>query len=72
MALQKFIGRKKELARLESMHKKPTPSLVVVKGRRRVGKSRLILEFASKHKQNKLWDFTGLAALLNLYKLDQA
>ena len=59
--MQTFIGRKKELERLEALHKKQTPNLVVVKGRRRVGKSRLIAEFASKHQQNKLWNFSGLA-----------
>lgn len=59
--LQAFIGRKNELARLESLHKKKAPGLVVIKGRRRIGKSRLIAEFASKHPNNKLWDFAGLA-----------
>ncbi len=41
-----FIGRKFELERLKALYKKKTPSLVVVKGRRRIGKSRLILEFS--------------------------
>jgi len=59
--LQTFIGREIELGRLDTLHKKQAPGLVVVKGRRRVGKSRLIAEFASKHPQNKLWDFAGLA-----------
>ncbi|MCF7806741.1 MAG: ATPase [Simkaniaceae bacterium] len=56
-----FIGRKNELERLGALHKKKTPGLVVVKGRRRVGKSRLIHFFASKHIEAKLWDFAGLA-----------
>ena len=43
MAAQVFIGRKNGLDRLKALHKKKTPSLVVVKGRRRVVKSRLIL-----------------------------
>lgn len=59
--MQIFIGRERELARLEILHKKQVPGLVVVKGRRRIGKSRLIAEFASKHPKNKLWDFAGLA-----------
>ena len=42
----KFIGRKKELERLELLHKKNSASLVVIRGRRRIGKSRLIEEFA--------------------------
>jgi len=61
MLLKAFIGRKQELARLKALHNKQIPSLVVVKGRRRVGKSRLIAEFASKNPQNKLWEFSGLA-----------
>jgi len=56
-----FVGRKNELKRLESLHKKKTPILVVVKGRRRVGKSRLINFFASKCNKNRLWNFAGLA-----------
>lgn len=56
-----FIGRKVELERLRALYKKKTPSLVVVKGRRRIGKSRLIIEFAKiAHNQN-FWSFAGLA-----------
>lgn len=61
MATQVFIGRKNELARLKVLHKKKTPNLVVVKGRRRVGKSRLINFFASSCRENRLWDFAGLS-----------
>ncbi len=61
MALQSFIGRTQELTRLKVLHNRTIPALVVVKGRRRVGKSRLISEFASKNAQNKLWNFAGLA-----------
>ncbi len=56
-----FIGRKNELDRLKALHTKKTPNLVVVKGRRRVGKSRLINFFASSCPENRLWDFAGLA-----------
>lgn len=56
-----FIGRKRELEHLNSLHDRKMPSLVVIKGRRRVGKSRLILEFASKSPKNKFWSFAGLA-----------
>ena len=38
-----FIGRKEELKQLNMLFKKNTASLVVVKGRRRIGKSRLIV-----------------------------
>ena len=61
MTEQAFIGRKNELERLEALHKKKTPNLLVIKGRRRVGKSRLINFFASKNTENRLWDFAGLA-----------
>lgn len=56
-----FIGRKEELERLKILHDKKIPGLVVVKGRRRVGKSRLITEFATQKIQTKLWSFSGLA-----------
>ena len=56
-----FIGRKKELKCLDALYKKKIPNLVVVKGRRRVGKSRLINFFASKQTKSRLWDFAGLA-----------
>ena len=61
MSIQLFIGRKHELSRLQALRKKKTPNLVVVKGRRRVGKSRLINFFASTCPGNKFWDFAGLA-----------
>ncbi len=43
-----FIGRKAELALLNDLFAKKTSSLVVIKGRRRIGKSRLVEEFAKK------------------------
>lgn len=61
MAPKPFIGRKPELERLHALHRKAVPSLVVIKGRRRIGKSRLITEFASQVPQHKLWSFAGLA-----------
>lgn len=42
-----FIGRKNELSDLRSLLKKKIGSLVVIRGRRRIGKSRLIAEFCS-------------------------
>lgn len=45
-----FVGRKKELEDLKLLLSRRLAALVVIKGRRRVGKSRLIEEFAkSKH-----------------------
>ena len=40
-----FIGRKKELEDLNLLLRKKSASLVVIRGRRRIGKSRLIQEF---------------------------
>ena len=57
----RFIGRKYELELLKSLHNKQTPSLVVVKGRRRIGKSRLIAEFARPLSSCTFWSFAGLA-----------
>ncbi len=44
--MTKFIGREEELDTLKGLFKKVSASLVVVKGRRRIGKSRLLEEFA--------------------------
>lgn len=53
----RFIGRKTELARLQGLLSKQSASLVVVRGRRRIGKSRLLKEFG---KQMKSFFFSGL------------
>ncbi len=53
----RFIGRHQELAELNKLFKKKAASLVVVQGRRRIGKSRLIEEFA---KNNTFYTFSGL------------
>jgi uncharacterized protein len=54
-----FIGRQLELTRLAETTAKPTASFIVVRGRRRVGKSRLIDEFARRF--DHYYVFTGLA-----------
>ncbi len=53
-----FIGRDLELQSLKDLFKKKTSSLVVIKGRRRIGKTRLIEEFA---KDQPFLRFIGLA-----------
>ena len=53
-----FIGRQKELKVLQRFLKKKTASLLVIKGRRRIGKSRLIEEFAKTY---KFYNFSGIA-----------
>lgn len=52
-----FIGRRQELEALNSLLRKGSASLVVLKGRRRIGKSRLVKEFA----KNKIfYEFSGI------------
>lgn len=53
-----FIGRKEELNELSRLHHGNVASLVILQGRRRIGKSRLIEEFA---KGKKFYSFTGIA-----------
>lgn len=54
-----FIGRQAELERLRSAAQKKIASFVVIKGRRRVGKSRLIDEFSKDF--DHYYKFEGLA-----------
>lgn len=53
-----FFGRNDELNRLLNMAQKKTASFIVIKGRRRIGKSRLVDEF-SQHFQH-YYKFEGL------------
>lgn len=57
---QVFIGRKNELNQLKILLEKKSSSLVVIKGRRRIGKSRLIEEFGLQANL-KMFMFQGLA-----------
>lgn len=43
-----FVGRKAELERLQTLWTKSVASLVTIRGRRRIGKSTLVLEFAKR------------------------
>jgi AAA+ ATPase superfamily predicted ATPase len=52
-----FIGREQELERLARLKRLAKASLVVIKGRRRVGKSTLVQEFA---KGKKFFSLSGL------------
>lgn len=53
-----FVGRKAELEKLKSFIQKKIASLIVIRGRRRIGKSRLVEEFAKNH---TFFLFAGLA-----------
>lgn len=63
-----FVGRKKELQVLTLLLKKKSASLVVIRGRRRVGKSRLIKEFTIGKKS---WIFSGLPPVPGITKQRQ-
>lgn len=52
-----FVGRKREIESLNSLFQKKSASLVVVRGRRRIGKSKLIEEFA---KDKRIFVFSGI------------
>ena len=43
-----FFGRENELRRLDGLWRKPVSSLVTIRGRRRIGKSTLVYEFARR------------------------
>lgn len=57
--MSKFIGRQQELDKLQEIAKKKIASFIVVRGRRRIGKSRLIAEFSKQF--DKFYSFEGLA-----------
>jgi uncharacterized protein len=56
--MTKFLGRETELQRLKELLLKKSSSLIVLRGRRRIGKSRLADEFAKQF--TKHYIFTGL------------
>src|SRR3990167_1390551 len=68
MGISTFVGRKSELASLNDLLAKKTSSLVVIKGRRRIGKSRLVEEFSEKF---KFYRFSGLAPVAGITAQDQ-
>jgi uncharacterized protein len=58
--MKPFIGRQQELADLDATARLPGAKLIVIKGRRRVGKSRLAREFGKRHANMTLYYLTGL------------
>ena len=54
---EKFIGRKQELSTLDAYFSNNTSCFAVIKGRRRIGKSRLVEEFS---KGKTFYRFSGL------------
>src|SRR5262245_3069645 len=68
-AMTRFIGRKQELDGLRGLLKKKSSSLVVIKGRRRIGKSRLAEEFSKEFSSHYL--LTGIAPEKGVTAKDQ-
>jgi len=66
--MNNFIGRIDELRELKDLLNKNTASLVILKGRRRIGKSRLIEEFAKKE---VFYFFSGIPATEKTTKQSQ-
>ena len=64
-----FIGRKTELEELAALLSLRSANLRVVKGRRRIGKSRLLSEFAKYF--DKAYIFSGLAPEKDVTAEDQ-
>lgn len=56
--MAEFVGRAAELDRLKGFLKKTSASFVVVRGRRRIGKSRLVEEFSKPY---GFFSFSGVA-----------
>ena len=46
--MRKFFGREQQLEKLDALWRKGSSSFVVVAGRRRIGKSTLVEEFAAR------------------------
>lgn len=66
--MKPFVGRVNELQRLEDLSKSRHACLVVIKGRRRIGKSRLAEEFG---KDKEFLSFSGLAPVKGVTAQDQ-
>ncbi len=67
--MSQFLGRKEELRRLSELTQKKTASFVVIRGRRRIGKSRLVEEFSRNF--DHFYSFIGMAPEKNVTKQDQ-
>ena len=71
MKIRKFVNRKEELETLEKLYSRRGFTLVLVTGRRRIGKSRLVREFLTNKNtitvqfEKRVWEY-------NLTKLNRA
>ena len=64
--MQKFVNRAKELEALEKQYAANQSSLVIVYGRRRVGKTALITEFLKRHSNSLYFLATEESEMQNL------
>ena len=64
--MQKFVNRAKELNALEKQYHSKESSLVIVYGRRRVGKTALIAEFLKRHSDSLYFLATEESEMQNL------
>ena len=64
--MDKFINRIQEMKTLEEQYNMPSSSMVILYGRRRVGKTSLMCEFLRKHSDNIYFLATEESEALNL------
>lgn len=64
--MDKFINRIQEMKTLEEQYNMPSSSMVILYGRRRVGKTSLICEFLRKHSDNIYFLATEESEAINL------
>ena len=69
-----FIGRQRELQTLESFYRSPEAGLLILYGRRRIGKTCLITHFLEFHKENPnfFWVATTHSEAFQLRAFSQA
>lgn len=67
--MSQFIGRDQELAVLHDASTQPIARLLIIKGRRRIGKSRLLQEFGKR--LGRVYTFSGLAPTEGVTAQDQ-
>ncbi len=66
--MKRFFGRETELSFLKNLFDKPSSSLVVIRGRRRIGKSTMIKKFAEPY---TFYHFEGLPPTLHTTAITQ-
>ena len=64
MSMNRFIGRREELATLDRIYREENHKTCMVYGRRRIGKTRLLREF-TKDKRSIYIDFVKVQTGLN-------